>query len=70
MPIPPAPRIYTCPACHWSKTVAPRSDALMPGDYFDTCPTCGHAPLQSKRAIKAQTIFAQQVAAKIQQWLR
>lgn len=50
MPIPPLPTTYTCPACHWSKTVAPRSDALMPGEYFSACPRCRHAPLDRKRA--------------------
>ena len=45
MPIRPDPTTYACPACGWSKTVAPRSDALKPGEYFDTCPSCGHAPL-------------------------
>ena len=50
MPIPPSPATYTCPACHWSKTVAPRSDALMPGEFFSACPHCRHAPLDRKTA--------------------
>ncbi|MYZ51252.1 hypothetical protein F5985_03635 [Malikia spinosa] len=51
MPIPPRPHTYCCPACHWSKTVAPRSDVLMPGiDHFDVCPACGHSPLQTQTA--------------------
>ena len=51
MPIPPPPRQYHCPACHWSKIVAPRSDVLMPGhDTFHSCPKCGHAPLDSQAA--------------------
>ena len=54
MPIPQSPVIYSCPACHWSKTVAPRSDALMPGDFFNTCPACCHAPLATKKANAAQ----------------
>jgi hypothetical protein len=37
---------YRCPACGWSKTVRPRSDALMPGDYFDRRPNCSHAELE------------------------
>ena len=54
MPIPPSPTTYTCPACHWSKTVAPRSDALMPGEFFSACPRCHHAPLDRKTTSLAQ----------------
>ncbi|MCX7258605.1 MAG: hypothetical protein NTZ64_18315 [Polaromonas sp.] len=54
MPIRPQPVTYTCPACGWSKTVAPRSDALMPGEFFSACPRCHHAPLDTKRASAAQ----------------
>ena len=46
MPVAPPPSTYTCPACHWSKTVQPRSDCMFVGvDYFAECPSCGHAPL-------------------------
>ena len=48
MPIRPPPRTFTCPACHWSKTVAPLSDALSPGEHFTVCPACGHSPLDRK----------------------
>ena len=48
MPISPRPQTYRCPACHWSKAVMPRSDTLMRGiDHFDTCPVCGHKPLET-----------------------
>ena len=62
MPIPPPPKTYQCPTCGWSKTVAPRSDALTPGDYFGACPGCGHAPLDVQpatalQALKARTAF-------------
>lgn len=51
MPIPPPPHTYHCPACHWSKTVAPSSDVLLPGvDHFSACPQCSHAPLETKAA--------------------
>ena len=50
MSIRPSPIAYTCLACGWSKTVVPKSDALMPGDYFAKCPKCGHRALQSKVA--------------------
>ena len=55
MPIRPQPTTYSCPACHWSKTVTPRSDTLMPGEFFSVCPRCRHAPLDRKTASLAQT---------------
>lgn len=48
MPIRPKPTTYVCPACGWSKTVAPLSDALMPGEYFHNCPACGHTGLTQR----------------------
>jgi len=68
MPIPPHPTAYSCPACHWSKTVAPRSDALMPGDFLDACPNCGHAPLAIKRANAAQAALGQLTDAIKRLW--
>lgn len=58
MPIRPEPIAFSCPACGWSKTVAPRSDALKPGEYFDKCPVCGHEELsmQSKTITKMTTL--------------
>ena len=50
MPIRPPPMTCHCAACGWSKTVAPRSDALSLGDFFTICPACGHAPLAMKPA--------------------
>lgn len=48
MPVRPLPVTYHCPACHWSRTVAPHSDALIPGcDYFHTCPACCHRPFKT-----------------------
>lgn len=59
MPIQPRPTTYSCPACHWSKTVAPRSDVLMPGiDHFDACPACGHRPLETQVASPARAALA------------
>lgn len=63
MPIAPPPMTYRCPACRWSKTVAPTSDCLVPGfDYFSACPVCGQAPLDEQatsalRAAVARTIL-------------
>lgn len=54
MPVRPRPITYRCPACHWSKTVAPCSDALLPGiDHFSVCPACGHHPLETQAASPA-----------------
>lgn len=59
MPIPPRPHTYRCPACHWSKTVMPRSDALIPGiDHFSTCLACGHSPLETQAASAARATIA------------
>lgn len=43
-------RTYSCPACGWSKTVAPHSDAFAPGDVYQSCPVCGFKDLQQKAA--------------------
>jgi len=60
MPITPRPRTYCCPACHWSRTVAPRSDVRIRGiDHFDCCPACGHQPLETKAASTAQVMLAE-----------
>lgn len=62
MPIEPRPRTYSCPICHWSKTVAPRSDVLTPGiDHFDACPTCGHRPLKTQAAHATLAGLAEQI---------
>ena len=45
MAIRPSPMHYRCSACNWGKTVAPRSDALGPGDFYRAYPQCGHQPL-------------------------
>lgn len=59
MPIRPTPTHYHCPACGWSKTVTPRSDALGPGDFYDACPKCGHSDLESRPAGALQSELAQ-----------
>ncbi|MDR1936592.1 MAG: hypothetical protein LBS49_13630 [Candidatus Accumulibacter sp.] len=50
MPIKPPPRTYTCPKCGWSKSVAPKSDAFGPGDFFESCPKCGNERLETHAA--------------------
>ena len=68
MPIRPLPRLFRCPACGWSKTVAPRSDALGPGDFYDACPQCQHSPLESQPAGGLQAELAQAVHAIARLW--
>ena len=46
MPVKPPPITYRCAQCGWTKTVRPRSDALGPGDFFDSCPKCGSDDIQ------------------------
>jgi len=50
MPIRPSTTVYTCPSCRWSQTVTPRSDALLPGEFFARCPKCGHGDLETRNA--------------------
>lgn len=50
MPIKPRPFTFVCEDCNWKKTIAPRSDALMPGDWFATCPRCGSTALKMRAA--------------------
>ena len=45
MPIKPKPFVYLCPSCGWRKVVSPKSDALLPGEYYECCPTCGEKSL-------------------------
>lgn len=68
MPVRPSPHYYHCPACHWSKTVAPRSDALGPGDFYSACPVCQHSPLQSRPAGVVQGELAQVANAIERLW--
>jgi transcription elongation factor Elf1 len=50
MPIRPDPMRFICPVCGWSKSVAPRSDALRPGEFFLACPKCGCSKLDIQSA--------------------
>ena len=70
MPIRPLPRLFRCPACGWSKTVTPASDALVRGrDHFDACPQCGHAPLSSK-AQPDLSAGVGPIANMLEKWLK
>jgi Zn finger protein HypA/HybF involved in hydrogenase expression len=46
MPIRPRPYTLVCEGCGWRKTVAPKSDALSPGEWFNACPKCGSKGLK------------------------
>lgn len=51
MPIPPRPFTLICSQCTWQKTIAPKSDVLLPGrDWFSTCPQCTHPELERRNA--------------------
>lgn len=50
MPIKPRPLTFECEGCGWTKTVAPRSDALAPGEWVDQCPKCGGKALKVRTA--------------------
>lgn len=50
MPIKPRPFTFECEACGWTKTVAPQSDALSPGEWFSQCPKCGSKALKMRTA--------------------
>lgn len=69
MAIVPSAFTYTCPSCDWSKTVTPRSDALMPGELFSACPKCGHSPLPQRPAGALEGALAQ-LAQQVRRALR
>ena len=48
--IKPSSMTYHCPQCNWSQTVSPKSDVLMPSNYFDACPKCGNETIERHRA--------------------
>lgn len=48
MPVPAPPTTFRCPQCGWHKTVVPKSDVLVRNhNWFESCPQCGHTPLES-----------------------
>jgi len=50
MPVKPRPFTFECEGCGWTKTVAPRSDALSPGEWIDQCPKCRGKALNVRTA--------------------
>lgn len=64
MPVKPRPFTYVCDECGWRKTVAPRSDALQPGEWLDRCSKCGGRAL----TIQAAGWFAGTKAELLARW--
>lgn len=64
MPIKPRPFTFVCEDCNWKKTIAPRSDALMPGDWFVTCPKCGSTALKMRAAGWLEAAIAELMARR------
>nr|WP_130910754.1 hypothetical protein [Pseudomonas sp. Sample_9] len=59
MPWPPHPFTFTCPECHWKKTMVPPSDALREGiDWFSICPSCRHTALDVRPASRLEIFKA------------
>ncbi len=64
MPMKPRPFTYVCEECKWTKTVAPRSDALRPGEWFDQCPNCGSKALKMRAAGWFESAIAEFLARR------
>jgi hypothetical protein len=45
--------------CGWKKTVAPKSDALMPGEYFIRCPVCESEAIRQQPASYFEILWGQ-----------
>ena len=69
MPLPPTTVRYQCSACPWTKTVALRGNAVLPGQFFMACPQCGHKPLQTDPP-DALTQGAAQAAQLLRGWIK
>ncbi|OZY59793.1 hypothetical protein CJF39_09620 [Pseudomonas lundensis] len=64
MPIPPRPFNLVCDKCGWKKTVAPLSDALRPGEWFEECPKCRNKKLR----MQAPGWLEKAVAEVLRRW--
>ena len=52
MPLPPTTVRYQCSACPWTKTVALRGNAVLPGQFFMVCPQCGQSRCRPIRPMR------------------
>ena len=59
MPMPPRPFTFVCRKCSWKKTVAPRSDALGPGEWFKQCPKCRDEDVTMRPATPLEKLLAE-----------
>ncbi len=59
MPIRPKPFTFECCRCGWKKTVALRSDVLMPGEWVEHCPKCAAKPLKVRSAGWLERVLAE-----------
>lgn len=62
MPIKPKSFTLVCEDCNWKKTIAPRSDALRPGEWFVVCPRCGSTDLKMREAGWLEAVVAEAMA--------
>lgn len=63
MPMPSPPMTYRCSLCHWSKTISPRSDALLPGEVpVEVCPNCSHSPIDATKANAASAWLSRAIS--------
>ncbi len=68
MPFPPNPTTYECPKCGWKKTTIPDSDELIRGwDIFESCPNCGHQPLNVRTPTTGELSHARIQKQKMEQ---
>lgn len=64
MPIKPKPFMLVCEDCNWKKAIAPRSDALRPGECFFVCPWCGGTDLKMREAGWLEAIVVEVMARR------
>ena len=57
MPVKPKPRTYVCQTCGWKRTVAPRSDVLMPADVVSVCPKCQSDQIVSREPTLMESLI-------------
>lgn len=56
--IKPTPYKLSCEDCAWSKSFAPQSDAIMPGERPKNCPQCDSGKLKYSRVSSIVTLLS------------
>lgn len=64
MPIRPRPFTFEYKQCGWTKTLAPPSDALGPGDWFERCPRCGNEHLALRQPSFLERLVVEAISRK------